>query len=461
MKILTDFFVRFLNFRRRSVVFGLVFVMLFTAVSICCVYAAECREKSDRAYRESATLVNFRFRDELQYRGMRGYDSSRVNFVDETENFNYDGEMEKYDYTVNMTRDYFDRFAGSDEVENYNLSYIEKVYSTAYEVNSGKNESLPFALVGGKIDNFLSFRNEFFLNGYYSLILSSGRYPEAGECLISKQYAVENGLGEGSVIDFCGDDGDELLSLKVSGTYAFENRDYQTETGEVDLTYGGCPVGTTPYGRIHGIRLKHFVFCSFNEAYYAYGDEDSAGFSERHVFDKYIAWYRLDSPSGLEKLRGYAEALGHEEIFGFYPADRSYELFGEGYRLHYENMAELLVVFPALILLLAAAYALTAARFARREVKTFWRLGMREGDIKGSFAAANLIVPLVCVLPALPLTKPAKALYESGYAYLRYFPTSGKLTGGSSLLFLAAVLLCLAAVAAFSALGVFIAVRKR
>ena len=143
--------------------------MLFTAVSICCVYAAECREKSDRAYRESATLVNFRFRDELQYRGMRGYDSSRVNFVDETENFNYDGEMEKYDYTVNMTRDYFDRFAGSDEVENYNLSYIEKVYSTAYEVNSGKNESRPFALVGGKIDNFLSFRNEFFLNGYYSL----------------------------------------------------------------------------------------------------------------------------------------------------------------------------------------------------------------------------------------------------------------------------------------------------
>ena len=198
----------------------------------------------------------------------------------------------------------------------------------------------------------------------------------------------------------------------------------------------------------------------FNEAYYAYGDEDSAGFSERHVFDKYIAWYRLDSPSGLGSCAVTQRRSDTRKSSDFT------RLTGV---MSFSERAIGCITRIWLSCLWSSGAYTAACRRVCADGGAICPAGGEDilaarnegGRYQRQLCAANLIVPLVCVLPALPLTKPAKALYESGYAYLRYFPTSGKLTGGSSLLFLAAVLLCLAAVAAFSALGVFIAVRKR
>lgn len=339
------------------------------------------------------TQVQFRFRDELQYLGERGYYNGMPKHIiensDGTETidfFNKDSSMDQYNYRIYAGRDFFDRFSTIEHVADYELGYMEVVYNRLddkqTEINTETNDS-EFSLYGGFLISFDRYYVDFCGN-VGRLRLTDGRENGAGECIIHRMTAKNYGYKIGDIVTFTDKNGKKLVNLVISGFYIYEEHQLN-DFEEKDVTYGKIFFGSTPYYRLIAI-LKNIVFTDFDTAYYAYGDESSEGFAERHVFDKYIAWYRLDSVENLEEFRNAATKFDYDKNLGFYAAETIYKNFGSQYVYYKGDSVKYLTMMSLLSIFILTLTSILMIRERKREIGILYALGLEKRRIVYSLA---------------------------------------------------------------------------
>ncbi len=403
---------------RKNIIITLLLISFLLAVVNVYIYSLFSYQSYDRrCYDEYASWVSFRFRDELQYRGDRFISSADMNNVDPGLNFNSDGSMDKYrDYLPCMERVFFDAFSGYEHVVEYCLTYSEIVYRDAYTDVADGCCRCGFALVGGEPENYI--RNSF--NGLKTqgsclrINIKSGRYYGRGECIISNVYAESNDIETGDVLTFDDDGGNEVITLTVAGIYEAYD-DYQNK--KAPLNEGSFQSGSTPFYRYtwnspeHAL-TQHIIYCSFEDSYYAFGDENTDGFAERHNFNKYIAWYKLSDIAYLDGFKEYSRQMNADENLGFYADDQLYSLYVGKYEA-WEKDAWKIVVFVMMITFLTVtAVSAVSAKDRAGELDILRRLGLRERNIILALFLFHFFTVLSSSVIAMLLTAPVKRLCE-------------------------------------------------
>ena len=397
--------IKLINIRREIIILSVIF-LLSTAALYLFQDIARIYNILDEQAERLLTWVNFRFRDELQYRGNRRDNSNNIYNVDETLNFNYDGGMVIYDYALETGRDYFDRFASLDGVVDYSLTYVEYIYRNALNSMDYEIDFYKFGLAGGDPENYCRFVYEFDGAGYRSINIISGRMYATGECIINEYYAERDGISVGDELDFYSEDASPVITLTVSGIYSVYD---DVKEKKHSMEHGPLYCGTMPYGR-SDVYTQHAIFCTFDDAYTAYGDEGSEGFSERHIFNKYIAFYRMKDGYSLEKLRESSKVFDYDENFGFYRADRGYEAYYDKYAYGIRVITTLIAFYMPLIAIIIICTRLFEVRRKRRELLILWRLGVKTKRLMAGEALAAALLVLIGCIPAILLVWPIRVL---------------------------------------------------
>lgn len=379
--------------------------------------------KIDLNYKKTYTKwLNFRFRDELQYLGKRGLDSSSTNITYPPEhNFN-DDIMKKYNYPINVGREYFDRFAEIKCVDKYELGYIEIVYNQAYDYDPQTDELYDephitrFALYGGPMKAFERYYNEFFFVGVTRYKLIDGEMNGKGECIVHRLTAEDNGYKIGDTLTFSDEKEQVSISLKISGIYSA----YQTYsniylpsgfqimgTGEVDLQWRGLIFGSTPYNRISytkgSIKQKNVVFTDFDTVYYLYGDEnEDADFIERHKFDNYTAWYKLDDINSLDEFKNAVSSYDYDENLGFYQEENVYKIYTRMIPEFMQVSLQYIVASVPIMISILIIVVILLVRERKRDIKIMYFLGCKKTTMIYSFAAELTAYIFILSLLSLP-----------------------------------------------------------
>ena len=412
--------------RKRYLISG-IFMIIVLSLFVYAVSNYFTMSKSDTILKENNTQwVHFRFRDELQFLGDRSLSSESTSNISEPERNFVDDVMKQYNYVINADREYFDQFAEIDYVTDYNLGYMELVFAEAYDYDPSTNElyeepiTKRFALYGGAIDAYERYENEFHFNGITDYRIIEGEMYEPGECLVHRIIAEENGYKIGDSLTFTDESGNEVITLKISGIYSryqtyddiyLENAFQIMSSGEVDLQYRGLEFGSTPYNRINtynngSIRIKHIVFTDFDAVYNLYG-------SDSHEFDKYAAWYKLDSVYNFEEFKQTAETYDYDKNLGFYQEDHVYKIltrFAPGIRD--ASVYYIIGSIPVTILLLIVVIILFI-RERKREITILYNLGCNKKQIIYSFAVETSMFVFIVSLLSIPMSWVMNLLNEN------------------------------------------------
>jgi hypothetical protein len=393
MFILTNSIKNIIRNRRRYLISG-IFLFIVLSVFACAVfYNLYFRKAETEMINKYLTQVQFRFRDELQYGGERGFyngmpkttifnpDGTEITYI-----FNEDGSMDQYNYHSYAGRDYFDRFSAIEYIVDYDLGYMEVVYNGLDDKQPETNtetKDREFYLYGGSMISFDRYFADFCGNAG-RLRLTDGRENGAGECIIHRMTAENYGYKIGDTVTFTDKNGNTLVSLVISGFYIYEDLQLY-EFLEKDVTYRGIPFGSTPYFRIPAI-LKNIVFTNFDTAYYAYGDESSEGFAEHHEFDKYIAWYTLDSADNFDEFSTAASEFDYDKNFCFYAAETIYDNFGSQYTHYKGESAKYMTLMSLLSIFILTLTSILMIRERKREIGILYALGWEKRRIVYSLA---------------------------------------------------------------------------
>ncbi len=406
-----------LLFHRNILFTALLISFLFSIVYVYTLSLFSYRSYERQCYEEYAPWVCFRFRDELQWRGNRFISSANTNNVDAELNFNSDGSMDKYrDYLPCMERGFFDVLSGYEHVVDYRLTYSEIVYRDTYTDASEGCSRCGFALIGGEPENYIwnSFNGLKTQGSCLRINIKSGRYYGRGECLISDVYAESNNIKTGDLLTFDDDSGNGVISLTVSGIYEAYD-DYQNK--KAPLTEGSFQSGSTPFYRYtwnspeHAL-TQHIIYCSFEDSYYAYGDENTDGFAERHNFNKYIAWYKLSDIDCLDGFKEYSQQINSDENLSFYPNDLLYGLYSGKYKA-WKNDAGVIAAF-VLTMTVFTVIAISAVSVKDRsgELDILWCLGVRERHLRLTLFLFHFFSVLFSSVIAILIADPVKRLCE-------------------------------------------------
>jgi ABC-type antimicrobial peptide transport system permease subunit len=157
------------------------------------------------------------------------------------------------------------------------------------------------------------------------LDLTDGKLNGKGECLIHNLSAAEYGYKIGDYITFNDKEGNQLGKLKITGFFEIK---YRNSVITHDWKFW---IGSNPFYLNKINTFQRMIITDFNTVYYAYGnDENSKDFIERHEFNKYFAWYILDSPENYNAFIKETTNFNYDDMIGFhwdyYKYDRATEV---------------------------------------------------------------------------------------------------------------------------------------
>lgn len=122
--------------------------------------------------------------------------------------------MDKYNYPVNVKKEFFEQFSGINHVKKLVLAYTE-IISNVYNINSdGDDYCNKTILYGGSLDGF-----DVVYEKRNTLVLTDGTLNEKGECLIHRLAAEKYNYNIGDYITYTDETGNVIGKLKISGFF--------------------------------------------------------------------------------------------------------------------------------------------------------------------------------------------------------------------------------------------------
>ena len=361
-------------------------------------YNENCAEKY-------LSLVELRFRDDLQYRGDRGYDNSifSMNNVNPEDDFNYDGSMDKYDYVLVKDKEYFTRLEGLSTVEKVHLGYVTNTYADVKFLPEQEAERRPLDLYGGEIkilNNYINGMSGPRMAPEYIEIVE-GCAVESGqmECLLHRDFAKLNGFTIGSTITLYDNIGGNIADLTVVGYIEFY-QGYENFRHEMDMFNTGYTIGTMPYYRMH-CSFFMTVFTDFDFTYNTSTRDNPENFDETHTFNNYIPMIQLKSADSYEQFLTEVESLGYEDIFAFYPLENVYEKNNE--ENNQEGSFKIMLVMAGLSTVIIAVTMIIQFRERRSENLLYSALGINKCKVLLSWATESLVFLTAMTLLSLIL----------------------------------------------------------
>lgn len=310
---------------------------------------------------------------------IRDYDAA-VKYVDESENFNADGSMSRYDYNLTVNRVYFEQFTASPYISEMNLAYGCRVYAEMRSNHGEDPARKGLVLYGGSADTLNLYLNEIMYRDFpRELEIVEGRepHPEAAECMLYRDMAECNGLEIGDSLLLYDESGEELTELKIVGlVICYIN--YGTHRAEEDVNTLGYRIGSMPYRRLKTTLLYH-IFTDFDTAYGIYGDETDPEFAENHTFNNYIPIYRLTSSKEYGDFERKLAEYTYDSNLHFYQMNSA----GTPYLREYDEKAAVLTVMIAGGLSIAAVTLMIGILLyeRREETKILCALGIGKRKI--------------------------------------------------------------------------------
>lgn len=379
--------------KRRYQISG-IFLFIVLSVFVGTVYISlYLYEHADRAQNNYLSQITLKFREDLQWHGNENYTEGMplVGAADgSTHRFNDDGTMSKYNIALHVKKDYFYRFK-NDLIEKFSLAYYEEVYGFFSDNLTAK--SFPGVLYGGELDKLTMYYCERY-NIMFRFRLCDGVMYEKGECLIHYLAAKEHGYSKGDMIKYFDDTGKPLGSLKISGFFASEKYDYESNgyieyTDNPERENSSFMLGSNPFF-IQDCSFRNLIITDFDTAYYAYGnDESNEEFIQRHEFNKYIAWYTLNSPDNLKVFRETVNNI--DDTHDFYPTEHLYHLNADNAVGFGENMAAAAIVLFILLVFIIFMLNIIITNERKYEIGILYSLGWSKKAVRQNFLYENLI----------------------------------------------------------------------
>jgi len=370
-----------------------------------------------RAYNRNCAEIylgraEMRFRDDLQYRGLRGCDNTMTNYVDPADNFNADGSMNQYDVPLYADQSYFAPLETLDTLEALEIVYGTPVYGEYITFPGAERKPGKILLYGGPLSTWTYYENERIQYNTMpvELRLTEGReaVPGKNECVLYRDFAEWNDLEPGDRVAFCSEDGNRLTELTVTGLAACftltKNGWTETELSDLSLV-----IGSMPYDRLRGM-LFSTVYTDFDTAYTVYGDEGSAAFMENHTFNHYIPLLRLTSPDAFEDFRKEVQSLGYADMFTFYPLEYAMEKYAE--EADEDAARVILTVMGGLGFVVICGALLLQFRERKTENSVLYALGISRKRILLCQAGETGVFLLLAVIPALVLSAAADGIFK-------------------------------------------------
>jgi len=357
-----------------------------------CTYNRDCADTY-------LSRVEMRFRDDLQYQMKRGYDDTMTKFMDPAENFNADGSMDLYKVPVYADHAYFAPLEDLHSVAALELAYGTFVDGNFVMFPGMAQTTGRILLYGGPLSTWSYYENERiqYNTSPVELRLTEGREAVPGqmECVLYRDFAEWNDIVVGDRIYLNHTEGVQELELTVTGlaVCCTQTKDgwKETDISELDLT-----IGSMPYQRLHGM-LYTCVFTDFYTAYAVHGLEEDPAFPENHTFNNYIPILHLKSPAHLNAFEKEIQALGYEDIFGFYPLSYAMEKYSE--EADEAGAWVILTVMGGLGVVIVGGALLILFRERRTEADILYAMGIPRKRIWGCQAMeAGIFLILQAVL---------------------------------------------------------------
>ena len=465
--------------RRRNIVSCLLLTAVLSVAFCGFLYADFAVEAAADVEERYENRYYISFRDELQYKPDHPKWSAldvRINGTSTTDGvpdmyFDYD-VMQPYNHPYPVATELYDTLGALPYCTGYELAYADTAYGFAENLPDWMQETLDtfygkhgtgappekvlteYIVVGGSLDAFtgVSHENARYL---YDYLLTEGREPGPGECVITDFCADLYGKSVGDTLTLYDIYGSPLRELTISGIYEvymveyYERYDPAVPRSGRKLTgasitedYGGRPDMGTPFDRLcedtdaaaysqeHYVgeyfRITEAMIClvhtDLETAYYLYGTpETDLQFTERHHINHFFAYYDLTD--------GAYAAEWESEMTGLLPEAFADEFTVKPF-LHsltvYRGRPEGLGRDASLLLRLSVPLSLALfllvsvvlVRESGRETGICLGLGISEKDIILRCAAENTIVLGLALLLAGFCGRFVHILLSQEYPYL-------------------------------------------
>ena len=301
--------------------------------------------------------------------------------------FNEDGSMDPYAVPFYVSREDFSGIVNNGGICNgritaLSLGYMETVYGV---YSAGES-----CLFGGTIDN---------LNLYladnpdvsHQIRLVKGTVNGDGECMLHLS-AERSGSYEIGDILICRDaDGNELASLKISGFFIWERYSYVTQSPDAEVSDMGASFqfGSNPFYRTR-CYPPYLIITDFDTVYNLYGNESTEGFTERHEFNKFSAWYTLAGKDDFAVLPS-AESAGFDGTHSFYQAEHPYEKFAMSVLNSINLMLKIAAILLSVTLFILAMLFIVLLRERRYDMGIMLAVGFTKPALIRAFACESAL----------------------------------------------------------------------
>jgi len=426
--------------KKRYLLTGILLLAAFS-VLVCALFHYDTAGRiADKHHLEHSSWVSVRFRSDLQYEGIPTAHSefAGMTFSDGKKAFDPDA-MAEYDHPYPMTKASFTALSEHELVESFLLLYMEPAYRTAVneiydalypaEVTATSEGALPsrtplteFYICGGDPEAFVRSQSSNTAGSLYRFRLTEGTMYDTGECIISSSYSENNNVFIGDTLELYDLSGEiTVFSARVSGIYVLESSwHYPKDPFEV---HDGIKPGSsykdtlallgTPFDRalnsflmktydapLPSVRtntIKHMVFTDFDTAYYLYGDENTDPyFSERHHFNKFLAWYQLKAHHDFDSFSDFFQKTGlgskYDDQFELFDSAVICSKYSSSYNLLKKNSVPFILCSAILCGLIFFVSLSINIRERKQEIGIYWSLGISARLIAWTMAAEWTII---------------------------------------------------------------------